>query len=181
MLSSQISAVSAWIYIHLIVYTRECGKERQKRKEGGKGRTYSTELTVPFFGTLTWDSFTLIWPLSRLPWKPSVTFHTRSPGRTRCTKLAGNSPTLSLLFPWQTHTNWGSDRSKWRAPCHWNWSTTYLIDQKVTVNQNKWKSKHADSSLELNLLLFFLLSFFNYYFYWGLDENTLRSTIKCLV
>lgn len=48
----------------------------------------------------TWASFTVIWPLSRLPWKPVVTFHTRSPGRTRCTKLAGKYPTLSLLFPW---------------------------------------------------------------------------------
>lgn len=48
---------------------------------------------------LTWASFTVIWPLSRLPWKPAVTFHTRSPGRTRCTKLAGKYPTLLRLFP----------------------------------------------------------------------------------
>lgn len=52
---------------------------------------------------LTWASFTVIWPLSRLPWKPAMTFHTRSPGRTRCTKLAGKNPNLSLLFPWLTY------------------------------------------------------------------------------
>lgn len=49
----------------------------------------------------TWDSFTAMCPLSRLPGRPWRTRHTRSPGRTRCTKLAGKKPTLSPLLPWK--------------------------------------------------------------------------------
>lgn len=48
------------------------------------------------------DSLTAICPLSRLPGRPWTTLHTRSPGRTLCTKLDGKNPTLSPLLPWKS-------------------------------------------------------------------------------
>ena len=57
---------------------------------------------VTYFCTLTWEAFTVIWPFSRQPLKAWVTLHTRSPGRTLCTKFAGKKPTLSPHLPWKT-------------------------------------------------------------------------------
>lgn len=54
---------------------------------------------------ITCDSLTAMSPLSRLPGLPWMTRHTLSPGRTRCTKLAGKNPTLSPHLPWRPNRN----------------------------------------------------------------------------